>query len=180
MDTRVVVTTSQMWLATCVAAAILFVLVAVLRARIRPPFPNRLPLALLACGVLAFGILYGWAAWTFWDNCYSALLPSWAKWVAPAFGAAWGSVGALFWTVACRVFPERPLPLFLVLGGLHSVPGHVSGIFARGLLEKCAIVKGVSAASALTFGLFEFAIYWGLVLLAAHGVARIVEGRPGG
>lgn len=170
------VTTQQMWLSALVAAAILVTLAVILHRRVRSPFPPRLPLALLLGGMLFFGILYGWAARTYWDSCYGAVLPSWAKWVAPMFGTAWGGLGAVFWRVAQRARPTRPLPLFLLLGGLHSLPGHLHGIYGRGLLAKCRIIQGISAPSALTFGLFEFAVYWAIVLLVAHEVLK-VKGR---
>ncbi|NJD19184.1 MAG: hypothetical protein FIA95_07890 [Gemmatimonadetes bacterium] len=167
------VTTDQMWTATLIAGTLVLVLASFASVRVRAPFPPRLSPALLVAGVVWFTALYAWAAWTFWDTCYGAILPAWARTAAPFVGAVDGFVGWGFWWIARRVSPHRPVAPFLLLGALLSLPGHVHGIYGRGLLDRCAVVQGITPASALVFGLFEFAFYWALVLLVAHAAATL-------
>lgn len=179
MDPVGSVTTAQMWVATYIAAALAVALLAVAAYRVRAPLPPRLEGTLLVVAVAWFGALYAWAAWSFWDTCYAAVLPAWGRIAAPAVGMLGGCLAWPFWWVSRRLLPRRPAIPFIVLGALHSLPGHLSGIYQRDLLEGCALVRGVSPASALTFGLFEFAIYWSGVLMVAHALARARGRRTG-
>jgi hypothetical protein len=125
--------------------------------------------------------LYAWAAWTFWDSCYGAVLPPWGRAAAPAVGSTYGALGWVFWWIARRALPERPVVPFLALAALQSLPGHLYAIYGRGLLEGCQVIRGISAASALTFGLFEFATYWAVLVLIAHGTSSWLQrGRADG
>ncbi len=184
MPEVVAVTTEQMWTATLIAGTLVLALGFLAAVRVRAPFPARLPTALLLVGIVWFTSLYGWAAWTFWDTCYGAVLPPWARIAAPFVGTVDGLLGWGLWWMARRLLPHRPVVPFLVLGGLLSLPGHLSGIYGRGLLEGCAVVRGITPASALVFGVFEFAFYWVVVLLVAHAIAspwaaaRKGEGPP--
>lgn len=171
MADPVPVTTHQMWMATLVAAGAAGALGLLAWHRVRPPFASRLPHILLAGGMAYFTALYAWAAWSFWDTCYGAVLPPWARVAAPFVGTAYGAMGWVFWWVARRASPDRPVVPFLALAALQSLPGHLNGIYAHGLLEGCEVIRGITPASALTFGLFEFACYWVALLLAAHLVA---------
>lgn len=168
MEATASVTTTQMWQATLVAATLAAAFGLIADRRVREPFPAHLPTALAVVGVVYFTGLYSWAAWTFWDSCYAAVLPPWGRAAAPLVGAVWGGMGLAFWWVARRLSPQRPVPPFLVLGGLQSLPGHLIAIHGRGLLEGCPILRGITPSSALTFGLFEFGVYWAVVLLVAH------------
>ena len=67
------------------------------------------------------------------------------------------------------------MPAFLLLGGLESLPGHLNAIYRFELLERCALIKGISPASALVFGVFEFGFYWSVVL----GVSALLSRRVG-
>jgi hypothetical protein len=177
MDDRLPVTTHQMWLSTLAAACVVGTLGLLAWRRVRPPFPSLLPRSLLALGMAYFTGLYAWAAWTFWDDCYGAVLPSWGRVAAPFVGTAYGALGWVFWSVARRLSPGRAVVPFLALAALQSLPGHLHGIYGRGLLEKCQVVRGISPGSALTFGLVEFATYWAALLLLAHASASWVERR---
>ncbi len=175
MDT-IPVTTDQMWVVTGITAAIDFGLVALLWRRVRPPWPERMGLRLTSAGALFFALLYGWAAWTYWSTCYGHVLPEWVKWAAPAWGLLEGALGGVFWWVARRVTPGRPVPVFLALGALESVPGHLHGVYRRGLLDACAPVLGISPSSALVFGVFEFGFYWAILLALSYRKDR--RNRP--
>jgi len=162
-----------MWTATLAAAVIVLVLGFVATRRVRPAFPPGLPAALVLVGIVGFTSLYAWAAWTFWDTCYAAVVPPWGRVAAPFVGVVDGGLGWVFWWIARRVSPRHPVVPFLALGGLLSLPGHLHGIYSWGLLEKCSVVRGITPASALVFGVFEFAVYWSVVLLVAHGLVRL-------
>jgi hypothetical protein len=97
--------------------------------------------------------------------------------LAPVVGAVLGSLGGIFWWVGRRA-ARGAVPLFLTLGALESVPGHLHGIYGRGLLEHCLPVLGTTPTSALVFGFFEFAFYWSVILAVAAFVARRMEGWP--
>jgi len=88
------------------------------------------------------------------------------------FGLAEGLLGYLFWWISLRL-PGNPLGWFFLMGGLHSLPGHLHAIYSRGLLQKCPILVGVSAASALVFGIFEFVFYWCIALIVSAFVQQI-------
>lgn len=145
MDPVGSVTTAQMWVATYIAAALAVALLAVAAHRVRTPLPPRLGGALLVVAVAWFGALYAWAAWSFWDTCYAAVLPAWGRMAAPAVGMLGGCLAWPFWWVSRRLLPRRPAIPFVALGALHSLPGHLSGIYQRDLLEGCALVRGVSS-----------------------------------
>ena len=173
MEPQRAVTTAQMWTATLVAAAIALTLGLVAARRVRSAFPPGLPAALLLVGIVWFTSLYLWAVLTFWDTCYAAVVPPWGRVAAPFVGVADGALGWVFWWIARRVSPRHPVVPFLVLGGLLSLPGHLHGIYSWGLLEKCSVIRGITPASALVFGLFEFAVYWSAVLLVAHTLLHL-------
>lgn len=166
------VTTGQMWVVTGLTALIDLAAAAFLWRRVRPPWRARLGLRIGVTGALFFALLYGWAAWTYWDACYGRVLPDWVRWAAPAWGLVEGGLGSLFWWAARRVTPTRPVPVFLALGAAESVPGHLHGIYRRGLLESCGPVLGISPPSALVFGLVEFALYWSIILALVYRKVR--------
>ncbi len=153
------------WISALVAAGLDLLLGAVLVWRLPRASFNRLarPLALVAA--VFWAGLFSWAANSFWTDCYQYVLPAWARPAATYYGLATSLVALLFWWLAQRL-PGRPALPFLVLGGLHSLPGHLHG-FSRGLMTNCPILVKVSPASALVFGIFEFMFYWAVVLSLA-------------
>lgn len=165
-------TTAQMWSVAASVAAIDLLFAVLLTRWIRPPWPLGLPAALLALGTLCFAALFTWAFRTFWDNCYGGVLPGWFRTVAPLVGGVLGSLGWGMWWVARRISDRWCVPVFLSLGALESVPGHINAIYGRGLLSHCVPVLGITPLSAMVFGLFEFALYWSVILAWAGLVAR--------
>ena len=169
------VTTHLIWSVTGVLAAIDLAFAAVLSLRLRAPWSPRLPPVLLTVGTLSFAALFTWAFRSYWDSCYAAALPAAMKSLAPLLGAVLGALGWMFWWLARR--PGRgAVPLFLLLGALESVPGHLNAIYRFDLLERCPLIQGISPASALVFGIFEFGFYWSVVLTASNVVARLLDG----
>jgi hypothetical protein len=72
-----------------------------------------------------------------------------------------GVLALLFWWLALRL-PGNPVVNLMLLGGLESFPGHLHAI-QLGILAT-PLLKNVNAASALTFGFFEFVFYWSVIL----------------
>jgi hypothetical protein len=172
------VTTAQMWSTTGVVAAVDLVFAALLTLRLRPPWPSGLPRTLLAVGAVFFAGLFTWGFWSFWDSCYSVALPAAMKYFAPLVSAVIGSLGWVFWWLARRPGEGLAVPVFLLLGALESIPGHLNAIYRFDLLERCPLIQGISPASALVFGIFEFGFYWSVVLTLSSLVARAVRRRP--
>lgn len=109
-----------------------------------------------------------------WETCYQYVFAEWARWVMPpVFGLAAGALALFFRWLALRL-PGRPLLTFLFLGGLHSFPGHLWAIYGRGILQT-PLLKSVSVASALVFGLFEFIFYWSVILILAMSLRNLVS-----
>jgi hypothetical protein len=126
----------------------------------------------IAAGVFWLGMwtLAMWGPW--WELAYRHIFPEWARWIVPpTYGVMFGAIGMGFWWLARRL-PGPPAVAFCLLGGLVSLPGHLFGIHGRGMLEKVPVLQGVSVVSALVFGIFEFIVYWVVIVLAAAALGR--------
>jgi hypothetical protein len=170
------VTSAQMWATAAAVATVDLALAAVLTHRLRPPWRPRFAPTLLCVGIVGFATLFSWAFWAYWDSCYGFALPAAAKPFAPLVGMGIGASGWIFWRVA-RWTGRWAVPVFVALGGLESLPGHLNAIYRFDLLERCPLIQGVSPASALVFGIFEFGFYWSMVLTVSSLVTRIFD-RP--
>jgi len=138
---------------------------------------QRLKAPLVIVAALAWCGIYTAAVWSFWDTCYSFVFPGWVRWFVIFFGLLMGGVAYLFWWLALKI-PWNPIVTFTILGGLHSLPGHLNGIYGMGLMEKCPILTEVSIESALVFGVFEFIFYWCVILSAVALIEHLVgKGR---
>lgn len=119
MDQVSGITPAQMWSVVAGLAAVDAVLLALLTRWIRPPWPTRLPVALLLTGALFFSALFAWAFRTYWDGCYGAVLPGCFRTFAPFLGAILGALGWCFWWVARKISDRWCVPLFLALGSFE-------------------------------------------------------------
>ncbi len=179
MAQAVAITSGQMWAATAIAGIIDVVLAAVLTHALRPPWRAGMALALLVVCVPGFAVLFGWASRTYWDSCYRFALPAAAKPLAPLVGAMVGALGYVLWKAA-RPAGRWTVPLFVLLGGFVSLPGHLDAIYHFDLLRRCPVLRTVSPPSALFFGVFEFGLYWSVALAISSLVARAFERRKAG
>jgi len=165
METEFQATSQLYWIAALVAALMDIAFVALLAWRIKPAHFRRLKWPLvIGAGSFWLG-LWGWAMWDpfVWETCYQYVFPAWVRPFWPfAFGLINGSLALLFWWLARRI-PGNPVVYLVLLGGLESFPGHLRAIYNMGILET-PLLKGVSAASALVFGFFEFIFYWSVIL----------------
>ena len=162
----VVLTDTHMWKSTIFAGPLAVLLMLLLVYLVKETLFQRLSKALAITAGLFWCLLYTSMGWWAWDWCYSFLFPGWVYWVIPVYGILIGPLALGLWWLAKRI-PGNPVLIFLLLGGLQSLPGHLHGIYGRGLLEKCPLLRQVSPASALVFGVFEFIIYWSVVLILA-------------
>lgn len=76
-------------------------------------------------------------------------------------GTLFGALSLGFWRLSISAARWQAV-WFCLLGGVVSLVGHGIGI-RRGLLEVPLLAEA-SAASALTFGVFEFVFYWSLIV----------------
>jgi len=115
----------------------------------------------------------------YWDSVYHAIFPAWARWLlGPFYGLLFTGVALAFWSLSRRAARWQVL-WFCLLGGLVSIVGHSIGI-SRGVL-RVPLLAEASAASALTFGVFEFIFYWCVIVaLGAAGRWIGLRVRPGG
>jgi len=160
-------TSELYWVAALVAALIDVGFVSLLAWRIQTSRFRQLKWALTGAGVIFWGTLWAYVLWSWWELAYRYVFPSWARWlVPPSYGLIYGASGLGLWWLA-RILPGNPVVSFCLLGGLISLPGHLWAIYGLRMLEKVPILQGVSPASALVFGLFEFIFYWGIIIAIA-------------
>lgn len=160
-------TSELYWIATLVAALIDAAFVPLLAWRIERKRFRELKGALTSAGVIFWSTLWAYAMWNWWDWAYRYVFPVWARWlVPPIYGLIFGVSGLALCWLALRL-PGNPVVSFCLLGGLVSLPGHLWAIYGRRMLEKVPVLQGVSPASALVFGVFEFIFYWSTIMVIA-------------
>ena len=166
-------TSGLMWLAALIGAGVAAGLVGVV-ARLVPAVRfERLERSVVLVAAVFWFAVWAFALWgPWWDMAYRHVFPEWARAIVPpAYGAMFAVTALGLWWVA-RKLPGAPAATFCLLGGLVSLPGHLFAFYGRGMLEKVPVLQGVSVASALVFGVFEFIAYWGVILLAAAALGR--------
>lgn len=170
------------WAAALVTALVDSFFVFLLMRRIDRTRFRRLKIPLVVVAALAWCGIYTSAVWSFWDTCYGFIFPDWVRGFVIFYGLLMGGVAYIFWWLALKI-PGNVIFVFAILAGLHSLPGHLNGIYARGLMEKCPILTEVSIASALVFGVFEFIFYWCVMLslaaLIEHFTSKAVRSDKG-
>lgn len=166
-------TSALMWRGTAVGVVLAAALLLVVIRRVPPSRFARLarPVALTASAF--WFVVWAYAMWgPWWDLAYRHVFPAWARWIVPpAYGALFSATALGLWWLARRT-PAAPAATFCLLGGLVSLPGHLFAFYGRDMLRNVPILQGVSVQSALVFGVFEFMVYWAVILLVAEGLAR--------
>ncbi len=171
-------TTEMMWWSALVAALIDTPLLILILRRVSAELFDRLKWYLVVAAFVVYaGLWSSLGSVIYWDEVYSAVFPSWERWLlGPFYGLLMAAWAFAFWSLSRRT-PRWQVLWFCLLGGLVSIVGHSVG-FSRGLL-RVPMLAGVSPASALTFGVFEYTFYWcAIVGLAA--AARWVGRRRSG
>ncbi len=131
---------------------------------------------LVGAACVVYAVLWGsLGSLRFWDQVYSAIFPAWLRWILPGYGLLFAVLALAFWRLSLLASRWQAV-WFCLLGGLVSLIGHGIGI-SRGLL-RVPMLAQANAASALTFGVFEFIFYWcAIVGLAAASRNCVIMGR---
>ena len=169
--------TSQFyWTAALVAALIDVFLLGWLFRQFKSDTYCQLQPSMTVISMLFWSALYVLVINAFWDSCYQFFFPDWVLKIVFPFGLLVGLLGLPFWWISLRL-PGNPLWWFTVLGGLHSLLGHFPAIYDQNILERCPMLTGVSARSVLVFGIFEFILYWSIVLIISAIVQQTMTYR---
>jgi len=112
--------------------------------------------------------------WGFWDIFYAQFLPDWARWGAPFSGFVPYLPLALLFYLLSNKLPGNPILWFCLLGGLEGVAEHVLGIYGLHILEKVPLLNGIEPLPIMVFSFFEYTLYWGLLLLLAWGIVKVL------
>jgi len=108
-----------------------------------------------------------------WDFYYTLFVPSWYRLAAP-LGAIvlYGLLGLGIRWVAVKL-PIHPVITFCLIGGFESIPEHAVGIYRFDILQ-IPLLQGDSPIAIFIFAFFEYIIFWGMTLLLAVGVNRLL------
>jgi len=175
--TQVALTDQIFWAATLLTALVDAAIVFLIARRLTAARLARMKWPLAVAAFVIFGALWtSLASGRYWEECYKYLFPAWSRWGLPLYvGLLFGAEGFLFAWLAPKI-PGNAVVNFFVLGGLSSLPGHLWGIYGRGMFEKCAILRESTPLPALVFGVFEFIFYWivimGLAVLVQRALTR--------
>lgn len=112
--------------------------------------------------------------WGFWDLFYGQILPAWARWGAPLSGFFPYLPLALLFYLLSNKLPGNPILWFCFLGGLEGIAEHLLGIYGLRILEKVPLLNGVHPLPIMVFSFFEYILYWGLLLLLAWGMMKVL------
>jgi hypothetical protein len=157
-------TSELYWISASVTAIIDVAFVTLLAWHIRSERVHHIKNFLAGSAIIFWACLWTWVMTSrfIWETCYQYIFPPWARWIVPPVMAVLnGGLALLFWWLALHL-PGNPVVNLMLLGGLESFPGHLRAI-RLGILAT-PLLKNVNAASALTFGFFEFVFYWSVIL----------------
>ena len=159
-------TSELFWKATLGVGIADVIFVALLAWRLRPERFRQMKWSLGAAATIIYGALWTWAMWSFtWELAYRYIFTEWSRYVVPpAYGLLFGCIGVGLWWLALRL-PGKAVVNFCVLGGLVSLPGHLWAFHAFGMNKKVPLLQDASEISMLTFGVFEFIFYWGVIII---------------
>jgi hypothetical protein len=153
-------------------------MLAFLALRLKPKAFRSLPWWSFASASASFwAVLAAVLYLAFWKPYYSYFAPPINRIVAPIVAAAIYSLVALLFRWLANRLPGNPAITFALLGGLESIPEHAIGIYRLGILQ-IPILRGSTPESIFIFAFFEYVIYWGLVLMLATLIHRLLKHRP--
>lgn len=154
----------DLWVRILVTALIAVGCVLFLVWRVRPEQFRQLERKVVAgASGLFWGILAAILFVTYWQGYYSAFYADWVRWSVPLVVLIYGAVGLGLWWFATHL-PGNPVVTFCVLGGIESVPEHLLGIYRLKILEV-PLLRGLKPVPVLVFAVFEYVIYWSIVVL---------------
>ncbi len=160
------VTSELMWRATLVAMLIDVPLLLAVARWVSSELFFKVKWYLAGAGFVVYAALWGtFGSVLYWDTVYHTIFPAWFRWPLPiVYGLLFAVLALASWRVGILA-PKWPAVCFSLCGGLVSLVGHSIGI-SRGLL-RVPLLAGVSAISALVFGVFEFIFYWAAIVALA-------------
>ena len=166
------VTSELLWRATAIAMPIDVVLLLLVARFVPAELFAKLKWHVTAAACIVYALLWGvFGSVLFWDAVYSAVFPSWSRWLLPVgYGLLFGALALAFWRVSIDT-PRWQAVWFCLLGGGMSLVGHGIGI-ARGLL-RVPLLAEASVISVLSFGVAEFIVYWCAIVGLAVAVRRL-------
>jgi hypothetical protein len=170
------ITSETLWLGTFIFAAIDTVFIPILAWRINPATFRRFKWALVVTTTIFWCALWTWGLVTFWDSIYHYVFPAWAHWlIPPTFGLLYAGICLLFWWLALRL-PGNAVANFCLLGGLWGMITHLFAV-SIGIVNKPPVLQGAAPAAAVIFAIFEFMLYWCIILSVAvllhHGWRKL-------
>ncbi|HVP12961.1 MAG TPA: hypothetical protein VMV94_17435 [Phycisphaerae bacterium] len=173
------VTTEMLWRGALILALIDVVFVSILALRLKRERFRRLKWALFVSAAAFWFAVWALMSSCFWDAVYHYVFPHWARWVIPpVYGVLFGAVALLFWRLALRL-PGNAVLSFCVFGGLLGMATHIWAVY-RGILDKPPLLQGASPVAAVIMPIFEFMLYWCIILsianLLRHGWERSKRG----
>ena len=171
MTGEISLTSTVYWNSALIFAGIDLVLVSLLLWRVRAGRFRQIKWEIGAISGLFWVIYAAVLVLSFWDGYYEFIRPAWGRWATPLMALPlYAALGLGFWWLAQRL-PGPPVAGFTLLAAVEGLVEHVIGIYRIGILEKVPMLQGVSPASVLTFSIFEYILYWGVIL----GLAALVE-----
>jgi ABC-type branched-subunit amino acid transport system permease subunit len=170
------ITTDVLWLGTLIFAAIDAVFIPILAWHIQPAAFRHLKWVLGITTAIFWSSLWTWGLVNFWDSIYRYVFPDWAHWfIPPVFGLLYACIGVLFWWLALRLRGNAVMN-FCLLGGLWGMLTHLLAVYL-GIVNKPPILQGASPVAAVIFAIFEFMLYWCIILTIAvllhHGWSEL-------
>ncbi len=156
-------TSELMWRSTSITALIDVVLLLMVARFVPAELFAKLKWHVAVAACVVYALLWGvLGSVLFWDAAYSAVFPSWSRWLLPVgFGLLYGALALAFWRMSIHA-PRWQAVWFCLLGGAMSLVGHGIGI-TRGLL-RVPLLAEASVISVLSFGVAEFIIYWCMIV----------------
>jgi len=160
------ITTEILWRGTLSFAVIDLVLISILAWRIKPAAFRRIKWTLVVVSAIFWSSLWTWGLVTFWDSVYQYVFPAWAHWlIPPIFGLLDAGFCLFIWWAALRLRGYTVVN-FILLGGLWGMITHLFAV-AIGIVTKPPVLQGASPAAAVIFAIFEFMLYWCVILSVA-------------
>ena len=150
-------------------------LVSILLWRVRAQRFRRMKWEIGVVSGLFWAIFAAALVLSFWDSYYEYIRPPWGRWATPLLALPiYSALGLAFWWLAQRL-PGPPVAGYCLLAGIEALAEHLIGIYRMGILEKVPMLRGISPVSVLVFSVFEYILYWGIVLALAGLANRTLQ-----
>ncbi len=161
------ITSETLWIGTFIFAVIDAVFIPILAWRIKTAAFRPIKWLLVVTAGIFWSILWTWGLVTFWDSVYHYIFPTWTHWwIPPTFGLLYAGICLLFWWLAVRL-RGNAVVTFCLLGGLWGMIMHLFAV-SIGIVSKPPVLRGAAPAAAVIFAIFEFMLYWCIILTVAQ------------